>query len=134
MSAELEVTKQLQQMILPKQSELESIEGLEIAGYMEPADEVGGDYYDVLQQDGKVKISIGDVTGHGLESGVLMLMTQTAVRTLFESKQTDPVKFLDILNRTIYGNVQRINPYKNLTLCVLDYANRSLSFSGQHEN
>jgi len=133
MSAELEVTKQLQQMILPKQSELESIEGLEIAGYMEPADEVGGDYYDVLQQDGKVKISIGDVTGHGLESGVLMLMTQTAVRTLFESKQTDPVRFLDILNRTIYGNVQRINPYKNLTLCVLDYANGSLSFSGQHE-
>ena len=133
MSAELEVTKQLQQMILPKQSELESIEGLEIAGYMEPADEVGGDYYDVLQQDGKVKISIGDVTGHGLESGVLMLMTQTAVRTLFESKQTDSVRFLDILNRTIYGNVQRINPYKNLTLCVLDYANGSLSLSGQHE-
>ncbi|HLO51976.1 MAG TPA: GAF domain-containing protein, partial [Kamptonema sp.] len=48
MRAELEVTKQLQQMILPKQSELESIAELEIAGFMEPADEVGGDYYDVL--------------------------------------------------------------------------------------
>jgi serine phosphatase RsbU (regulator of sigma subunit) len=133
LSAELEVTRQLQQMVLPKQSELDDIEGLEIAGFMEPADEVGGDYYDVLQQDGKVKISIGDVTGHGLESGVLMLMTQTAVRTLQESNQTDPVKFLDILNRTIYGNVQRINPYKNLTLSVLDYADGTLSLSGQHE-
>lgn len=49
MRAELEVTKQLQQMILPKQEELESIEELEIAGYMEAADEVGGDYYDVLR-------------------------------------------------------------------------------------
>jgi predicted ATPase/serine phosphatase RsbU (regulator of sigma subunit)/tRNA A-37 threonylcarbamoyl transferase component Bud32 len=133
MSAELEVTRQLQQMVLPKQSELDDIEGLEIAGFMEPADEVGGDYYDVLQQDGKVKISIGDVTGHGLESGVLMLMTQTAVRTLQESNQTDPVKFLDILNRTIYGNVQRINPYKNLTLSILDYQDGTLSLSGQHE-
>jgi predicted ATPase/serine phosphatase RsbU (regulator of sigma subunit)/tRNA A-37 threonylcarbamoyl transferase component Bud32 len=133
MSAELEVTKQLQQMVLPKQEELESIEGLDIAGYMEPADEVGGDYYDVLQQDGKVKIGIGDVTGHGLESGVLMLMTQTAVRTLQESHQTDPVQFLDILNRTIYGNVQRINPAKNLTLALLDYADGTLSLSGQHE-
>ncbi|HEY9301714.1 MAG TPA: GAF domain-containing protein, partial [Phormidium sp.] len=85
LSAELEVTKRLQQMILPKQSEVDAIEGLEIAGFMEPADEVGGDYYDVLQHDGKVKISIGDVTGHGLESGVVMLMTQTAVRTLQES-------------------------------------------------
>jgi serine phosphatase RsbU (regulator of sigma subunit) len=133
MSAELEVTKQLQQMVLPKREELDSIEGLEIAGYMEPADEVGGDYYDVLQQDGKVKIGIGDVTGHGLESGVLMLMAQTAVRTLQQSHQTDPVQFLDILNRTIYGNAQRINPDKNLTLTLLDYADGTLSISGQHE-
>ena len=133
LSAELEVTKQLQQMILPKQEELEKIEGLEIAGFMEPADEVGGDYYDVLQQNGSVKISIGDVTGHGLESGVVMLMAQTAVRTLQESHQTDPVQFLDILNRTIYRNIQRINPYKNLTLSVLDYADGTLSVSGQHE-
>jgi two-component system sensor histidine kinase ChiS len=133
LSAELDVAKQLQEMVLPKQSELDAVEGLEIAAFMEPADEVGGDYYDVLQHDGKVKIGIGDVTGHGLESGVLMLMTQTAVRTLQESNQTDPVKFLDILNRTIYRNVQRINPYKSLTLAILDYSDSTLTLSGQHE-
>jgi serine phosphatase RsbU (regulator of sigma subunit) len=133
MRSELEVTKKLQQMILPKPEELEAIEGLEIAGFMEPADEVGGDYYDVLQHEGQVKIGIGDVTGHGLESGVLMLMTQTAVRTLQESNQTDPVHFLDILNRTIYGNAQRVNPDKNLTLALLDYQNGTLRLSGQHE-
>lgn len=133
LSAELDVAKQLQEMVLPKQSELDAVEGLEIAAFMEPADEVGGDYYDVLQHDGKVKIGIGDVTGHGLESGVLMLMTQTAVRTLQESNQTDPVKFLEILNRTIYRNVQRINPYKNLTLAILDYSDSTLTLSGQHE-
>jgi sigma-B regulation protein RsbU (phosphoserine phosphatase) len=133
MGAELEVTRRLQMMILPKQQELESIEGLEIAGFMEPADEVGGDYYDVLQKNGLVKISIGDVTGHGLESGVIMLMAQTAVRTLQESNQTDPVQFLDILNNTIYKNIQRINPAKSLTLALLDYADGILSLSGQHE-
>ena len=133
LSAELEVTRKLQQMILPKQEELDLIEGLEISGFMEPADEVGGDYYDVFSQNGRVKISIGDVTGHGLESGVLMLITQTAVRTLQESNQTDAVQFLDILNRTIYSNVQRINPDKNLTLCLLDYDRGTLSLSGQHE-
>lgn len=133
LSAELEVTKQLQQMILPKQSELEEIEGLEISGFMEPADEVGGDYYDVLPQNDGVKITIGDVTGHGLESGVLMIMAQTAVRTLQESNETDPVRFLDVLNRTLYGNIQRIDSYKNMTLALLDYQNGSLSLSGQHE-
>lgn len=133
MSAELEVTKRLQQMILPKQSELDKIKGLEIAGYMQPADEVGGDYYDVLTKNDKVKISIGDVTGHGLESGVLMIMAQTAVRTLQQMNETDPVKFLDVLNRTLYANIERIDSSKNMTLALLDYQDSNLTLSGQHE-
>lgn len=132
MGAELGILKQMQQMILPKQEELE-IEGLDIAGFMQPADEVGGDYYDVLQIDGVVTIGMGDVTGHGLESGILMLMAQTAVRTLKEIREHDPVRFLDTLNSTIYKNVKRMNSDKNLTLVVLNYADGKVSISGQHE-
>lgn len=132
MGAELDIIKQMQQMILPKPEELQ-IDGLDIAGFMEPADEVGGDYYDVLQTDGVVTIGMGDVTGHGLESGILMLMTQTAVRTLKEIREQDPVRFLATLNRTIYKNVQRMNSHKNLTLVVLNYADGKVSISGQHE-
>jgi len=89
----------------------------------------------VLQEDGRIKIGIGDVTGHGLESGVLMLMVQTAVRTLLISDEKDPVRFMDILNRTIYANVQRMDSDKNLTLLLLDYnqITGNLRFSGQHE-
>jgi sigma-B regulation protein RsbU (phosphoserine phosphatase) len=133
MRKELEMLRQMQRMILPTPEELEAIEGLEIAGYMEPADEVGGDYYDVLYTDDLVTIAIGDVTGHGLESGILMVMTQTAVRTLKEIKELDPVKFLDALNRTIYKNVQRMNSEKNLTLVILTYYQGKISISGQHE-
>lgn len=133
MSAELDVTRKLQQMILPKEEELSQIEGLEIAGFMEAADEVGGDYYDILQHAGKVKIGIGDVTGHGLEAGMLMIMAQTAVRTLLESTEINPVNFLDILNRTLYKNVSRMNSEKNMTLALLDYAQGTVTISGQHE-
>ncbi|PZO40035.1 MAG: diguanylate cyclase [Pseudanabaena frigida] len=133
MGSELEVTRKLQQMILPKDKELALIVGLDIAGFMEPAAEVGGDYYDVLQQNGKIKIGIGDVTGHGLESGMLMIMVQTAVRTLLQNEENDPVRFLDTLNRTIYGNVQRMSSDKNLTLSLIDYEHGKLTLSGQHE-
>lgn len=133
MSAELDVTRQLQQMILPKDAELKLIEGLDIAGFMEPAAEVGGDYYDVLQHNGKVMIGIGDVTGHGLASGVVMIMAQTAVRTLLAVGETDPVKFLSALNQAIYGNTRRMESYKNMTLALLDYEAGVLSLSGQHE-
>jgi serine phosphatase RsbU (regulator of sigma subunit) len=134
MGSELDITRRLQQMILPKPQELDKIPSLDIVGFMQPAHEVGGDYYDVLPQpNGQVKIGIGDVTGHGLESGVLMIMVQTAVRTLLESQITDPVQFFNILNRTIYGNVQRMDSDKNLTLTVLDYADSTLKVAGQHE-
>lgn len=133
LSAEVEVTRRLQQMMLPKEEELNQITDLDIAGFMEPATEVGGDYYDVLQNNGHVTIGIGDVTGHGLESGVLMIMVQTAVRTLLEGAKTDSKQFLSVLNRTIYHNIQRMKSEKNLTLSLLDYHHDKLRLSGQHE-
>jgi serine phosphatase RsbU (regulator of sigma subunit) len=122
MSSELDVTRKIQQMLLPKDRELKEVIGLDIAGFMESADEVGGDYYDVLQQDGRVKIGIGDVTGHGLESGVLMIMDEP-----------DPVRFLGAINRAIYDNVQRMKSDKNASLALLDYQEGMLKLSGQHE-
>jgi serine phosphatase RsbU (regulator of sigma subunit) len=134
MSAELDIAKQLQQMVLPKEEELQQIKGLDIAGFMEPADEVGGDYYDVLQENGRVKIGIGDITGHGLESGVLMLMVQTTVQALLLAGIDNPEQFLNVINRTIYKNVQRIETDKNLTLSLLDYQAGTLHVTGQHED
>lgn len=133
LNAELNIARKLQQMMLPKDQELAQIDELEIAGFMEPAAEVGGDYYDVLTRNGQIKIGIGDVCGHGLESGVLVIMVQTAIRTLLESNLTDPHQFLQVLNRVIYDNVQRMDSTKILTLTLLDYQNRTLCCSGQHE-
>lgn len=133
MSAELEVTRQLQKMILPKDEELSLIQELDIAGFMEPADEVGGDYYDIIQQNDRIKISIGDVTGHGLESGVLMIMVQTALRVLLADQKSDSLDVLNKLNSAIYDNVSRINSDKTLSLALLDYHHGILTVSGQHE-
>jgi len=133
MTAELDVAEKLQKMVLPTDSELKEIEGLDIAAFMAPADEVGGDYYDVLEHNGHVKIGIGDVTGHGLQSGVLMLMVQMAVRTLLINEVNDPKQFFEVLNRAIYDNVERMKIDKNLTLALLDYQAGKLLLSGQHE-
>jgi sigma-B regulation protein RsbU (phosphoserine phosphatase) len=134
MSSELAVTRKLQEMILPRTKELKSIEELDIVGFMEPADEVGGDYYDVLQRNGRIKIGIGDVTGHGLESGVIMIMVQTAIRTLLINGEGNPVKFLSTVNQTIYENLQRMNCDKSLSLILMDYHDNKLYLSGQHES
>ncbi|MFQ4140019.1 transporter substrate-binding protein [Nodosilinea sp. PGN35] len=134
MSAELSVARQLQQMILPKPEELAAIAPLDIAGFMEAAEEVGGDYYDIVQDSGSlVTIGIGDVTGHGLESGVLMIMAQTAVRMLRALNVADPTTAFSALNQVVYHNRLRMSSFRNLSLALIDYRDGQLSISGQHE-
>ena len=133
MSAELQVTHRLQQMLLPRAAELEAVPEFTIAAAMRPAEEAGGDYYDVLQYGGRLFVGVGDVTGHGLESSVVMLMAQSAVRTLAAGGELDPVRFLTVLNRVIYDNLQRIGSYKNLTLMLAHYDRERLTICGQHE-
>jgi serine phosphatase RsbU (regulator of sigma subunit) len=133
MSSELEITQRLQQMMLPRDEEMRKVAGLDISCFMEPAAEVGGDYYDVVCKDGGVVFGIGDVTGHGLESGVIAIMVQTAVRTLLASGQYESKKFFDTLNRVIYDNVRRMQCDRNLTFSLLHYQDKVVTISGQHE-
>jgi len=80
MSTELEIAQRIQTMVLPHASEFSGVKDLAIAASMDPATEVGGDYYDILPMEDAIYFSIGDVTGHGLSSGVVMLMAQSAFK------------------------------------------------------
>ena len=133
MSGELEVTQRLQRMMLPRDEDLREIANMDISGFMKPATEVGGDYYDVVSQNGGVVFGIGDVTGHGLESGVIAIIVQTAVRTLLASGPYESQKFFEVLNRVVYDNVRRMNCDRNLTLSLLHYQDHLVTISGQHE-
>lgn len=134
LGAELEVARHIQQMVLPKPRDLDAVPEIEIAAFMQPADEVGGDYYDVLQSGAGVKIGIGDVTGHGLESGVLMLMVQSVARALQEAGERDPKVFLAQVNRALFKNIERTGSGKHLSLAFLDLAGPEVVLTGQHED
>ena len=82
---ELDEARQLQLSMLPKK--LPQLPGLEIAAYMKPATEVGGDYYDFhVSPDGTLTVAVGDATGHGLKAGSLV----TATKSLFNAFAGEP--------------------------------------------
>jgi len=65
MGRDLEVARSIQQSLLPE--EAPHVEGYQIAGWNDPADETGGDYFDwVMLPDGRAVITLADVTGHGI--------------------------------------------------------------------
>jgi serine phosphatase RsbU (regulator of sigma subunit) len=52
---------------------------------------------------------------------------------LLAANEIDPARYLGVLNRAIYENVQRMRSDKNLTLSLLDYEDGKIRLSGQHE-
>ena len=75
MGHELDIARRIQQSLLP-QSEPE-VPGLDVAGTCLTYAEVGGDYYDYLPlSEGRLAIAIGDVSGHGVSSGLLAAAVQ----------------------------------------------------------
>lgn len=134
MGAELHVAQKLQMMVLPRPEELQSCVGLEIGALMQPASEVGGDYYDVLTKGDKTYIGVGDVTDHGLASGVVMLMVQSAFRILLEDPEPSLKTALERLNSLLYKNIQgRLQDTRNMTLAFLRHQNGKVDLCGQHE-
>ncbi|NJK60506.1 MAG: SpoIIE family protein phosphatase [Oscillatoriales cyanobacterium SM2_1_8] len=132
LAAEVEVGRRLQKLLVPKSEELAAIADLEVAGVVEVADEVGGDYFDVLRYGDRVVVSIGDVTGHGFESGAISIMVQSVLRALL-TLNLPQTEVLSVLNYALYENLRRMDCDKSLTLLLLEYENGYIHLVGQHE-
>lgn len=84
---ELEEARALQISMLPKKLPL--VEPFDMAVHMQTATEVGGDYYDYsLDKNGKFVLALGDATGHGLKSGIMVAAAKSYFHTLVHQNDT----------------------------------------------
>jgi sigma-B regulation protein RsbU (phosphoserine phosphatase) len=78
----MDLAMKVQQKLLPGKNP--QIPGLDIAGKSIYCDETGGDYYDFLEfdgkKDGKISVVVGDVSGHGISSALLMASARAFLR------------------------------------------------------
>lgn len=121
MARELEIAASLQHKLLPPSPDHPDFD---FAGRMLPADEVGGDFYDVLRDTSSdLWVTIGDVSGHGLDAGLVMLMAQSAFASQFRaSPTTPPSDTIRNVNRLLCENItQRLRDRKYVTAQVFAY-------------
>jgi len=97
---EIEQARSIQHVLIPEQ--LPSIKGLRIQSEYHPAREVGGDFFQILplDTDGSVLIIVGDVTGKGLQAGMLVALILGAIRVTIE-QTSDPAQILAVLNHQL---------------------------------
>jgi len=130
---ELELAQRIQTSILPKNL---SVAGLGLAAIMQTATEVGGDYYDVLPLEDGCFVGIGDVAGHGLNTGLVMMMLQSAVSTAVALQPNiNPQAAFVAANRVLHENIRnRLQQDEHMTLCLLRYrSNGVITYAGAHE-
>ena len=131
---EAKIASRIQTAILPC---AKAVEGLEIAASMVPAVSVGGDYYDIVPTPNGGWIGIGDVTGHGLVAGIIMLMLQGMVASLVRNTPlAQPSVLVTSLNQALYENIRnRLGRDDHVTVTLLRYDREGLlTFSGAHED
>jgi len=123
---ELETARKMQMAILPERKP--DFRGLDIFSYLNPATEIGGDYFDynLIGEDSLVFI-IGDVSGHGISAGTLVYMAKSCI---FNQIRVDysVEKMMSAMNDMVYGALkQRLL----MTICyaVFDLKRHTLSYS-----
>lgn len=80
-TAELDSAREIQQRLVPKS--IPAFTGCHIEAAYLPAEEVGGDFYQILsRQDGSLVIAVGDVSGKGLKAAMTGVLAIGALRTL----------------------------------------------------
>ena len=131
---EIELAARIQTSILPKDRR---VSRLEVSASMIPATEVGGDYFDILPFAGGCWLGIGDVAGHGLHAGLVMMMIQSIVSAItHDHPQSSPAQVWAVLNAVLCDNVRtRLERDEHATLTLIRYDDRGrIVYAGAHED
>jgi sigma-B regulation protein RsbU (phosphoserine phosphatase) len=122
----LYLAQEIQQALLPRRCP--AIDGLDIAARSLYCDETGGDYYDFIGNDNKqLNAVIGDVSGHGISSAILM----ASVRAFLRQRVHLPgnlSRMMSDVNRQLINDVEDSGNFMTLFYLRLDPAKRCLSW------
>jgi len=133
-ASELAIARSIQTSVLPRNF---SVPGFDVGAVMLTADEVGGDFYEFRPlRDGGAWVAVGDVTGHGLRAGMVMLMAQSMFALLSEEEQGEPspTRLLTRLNRSLFHNLRdRLGKDEFMTMVVARlFADGRVVYAGAH--
>ena len=118
----------VQQSLLPRHAP--DIPGLDIAGVSIPCDETGGDYFDYVhfaQSDPHLGIVVGDVSGHGISSALLMTTVRAMMRTRCDLPGS-PREILADLNRQLCRDVGDSGNFVTLFFLKIATGTRTMSW------
>ena len=134
LGAELNVAKQIQAEMLPRVfPPYENHNELELYASMEPAKEVGGDFYDFYMiDDDHFAVVVGDVSGKGVPAALFMVITKTLLKDT-AAHELDPAKIFEHVN-TILCEGNESGLFVTCWLGILTLSTGELKFANAGHN
>jgi serine phosphatase RsbU (regulator of sigma subunit) len=125
---ELRMARDIQQASLPKQ--VPELEGWQINPFYQPAQEVGGDFYDFFElEDGRVGLVVGDATGKGVPAALVVSATCSMLRAVAQALgSSSPGEVLERVNETLFARIPP-NMFVTCFYCILDPKSGSLKYA-----
>jgi serine phosphatase RsbU (regulator of sigma subunit) len=129
---EFEIACEVQVRLLPSQAP--DYPRLDFGFFYRPAREVGGDYYDFIPFNSEqMGLAVGDVSGKGLASSLLMASLQGLVRTNLAVRQGEVARCVTELNDSFY-KLTANHRYATLFVAVVDACNQTLHYVNAGQN
>lgn len=101
---EMQSAREIQRVLIPET--LPSLEGFAMSSAYQPAQEVGGDFFQIIREDeGSTIVALGDVSGKGLKAAMSVSLIVGVLRSL-SGENSSPVQMLQSLNRCLCGRLQ----------------------------
>lgn len=123
---ELQIARAVQQSFLP--GKMPNGHGFEIAAICTPALETGGDYYDFIEmEDDQLAITIGDVSGKGIEAAFYMTFTKGVLHAL-SGDITSTSEMLTRINNLFLKNAKK-GTFISLIFGIIDFKSSTFRFS-----
>jgi sigma-B regulation protein RsbU (phosphoserine phosphatase) len=122
----LQIAKEIQQRLFPQNINLA---GFDISGKNFPAEETGGDYFDIiLTSEGIFWLVIGDVSNHGIGPALIMAGTRAYLRAFIKTSD-NPAEILGMLNNELCSDLDEFQ-YTTLLLVRFDRMRNQIVYSG----
>lgn len=123
-SHELEIAKNIQRALLPKQ--LPVLPGLGLAAHCESARQVGGDFYTVIHQDGNCVLAIiADVMGKGIPAAMFAAIFRSALRATTELNS--PRAIMTRINTMLFDELSDVGMFITAEVLKINMTERTLS-------
>jgi len=133
--SEIALARKLQRAILPTYTNSILINNIEIYGLTESASTINGDYHDIIEIENGILIGIGDITSHGLISGLIMLNIQAIIKILSKIDQYKLSDIIDKVNTMLIDISTKWNNHKKIsTLMLAKIQGYKLTLTGYHES